>query len=320
MMESLSDLLKQMPIAAGVADIEEKKRQLLARPEVKQLLGEYPELTDDVLKLYLPRLYHYVTELDHCAACPGLERCPNDFPGYYTRLSVTSTGGITQLNDHKVACNHYIAKQSEDQLRKKIRSFYVDEQLLHRHYQLSEIAALDPERQSAVLRIASYIKNTKEESLPSKGLYLVGDFGTGKTFLIGYLLTELAKLGYTGVIVFMPDFAEDLKSMFGDPQRLKDTIEIMKHTDVLVFDDIGAENMNPWLRDHVLGSILNYRMNRKPTFYTSNHDLERLQQHFSFTSKDGEEADRGRRIMERIRPFVDVVAVGGTNKRGMVTR
>src|SRR5690606_25979116 len=109
-------------------------------------------------------------------------------------------------------------------------------------------------------------------------------------------------------IVYMPEFMEDLKSMFQEPQKLKETIDMMKETDFLIFDDIGAENMNPWLRDHVMGSILNYRMNRKPTFYTSNYDLDRLAQHFSFTSREGEDEEKGRRIMERIRTFVDVVA------------
>ncbi|MNU01938.1 Primosomal protein DnaI [compost metagenome] len=66
----------------------------------------------------------------------------------------------------------------------------------------------------------------------------------------------------------------------------------------------------------MLGSILNYRMNRKPTFYTSNYELDALEKHFSFTSKDGEEAYKGQRLMDRIRPFVDVIVVNGENKRG----
>jgi len=114
----------------------------------------------------------------------------------------------------------------------------------------------------------------------------------------------------------MPEFAEELKGMFSEPQRLKETIDLLKEADLLVFDDIGAENLNPWLRDHVLGTILNYRMNRKPTFFTSNYELDALEQHFSFTSKDGEEEFKGKRLMDRIRPFVDVVVVNGTNKRG----
>jgi primosomal protein DnaI len=57
-------------------------------------------------------------------------------------------------------------------------------------------------------------------------------------------------------------------------------------------------------------------MNRKPTFFTSNYDLDGLEKHFSFTSKDGEEEYKGQRIMDRIRPFVDVIVVNGYNKRG----
>ncbi|MGO4276922.1 AAA family ATPase, partial [Paenibacillus sp. TAF58] len=41
-----------------------------------------------------------------------------------------------------------------------------------------------------------------------------------------------------------------------------------------------------------------------------------LEKHFSFTNKDGDEEYKGQRIMDRIRPFVDVVVVTGTNKRG----
>lgn len=316
-MDSLSDLLKNMPFAGNREQVEEKKRKLLDHPQVKQLCARHPELTEEALRLNMTRLYQFATEYDNCAACPGLDRCPNDFTGHYTRLSVEETAGTVQIVDRKVPCRKWKSRLSELELRRKIRSFYVDEELLRRTYQPSEIAGLDPERESAVLKVGSYIRLTREQGLQRKGLYLVGHFGTGKTFLMGYMLSELAKSGYTGVIVYMPDFVEELKGMFGQPEELKETIDLMKETDLLVFDDIGAENVSPWFRDHVLGSILNYRMNRKPTFYTSNHDLDRLQEHFSFTAREGEEAERGQRLMERIRPYVDVVAVGGVNKRGM---
>ena len=114
----------------------------------------------------------------------------------------------------------------------------------------------------------------------------------------------------------MPDFVEDLKSMISEGQKLKEMTDILKSCDLLIFDDIGAENLNPWVRDHVMGSILNYRMNRKPTFYTSNYNLEGLEKHLSFTNRDGEETNKGQRLMDRIRPFVDVIQVRGENQRG----
>ena len=168
----------------------------------------------------------------------------------------------------------------------------------------------------AVHQVFKYIRDTKENGLSPRGLYLTGSFGTGKTYLMGYLMHELAKAGHSGVIVYMPDFVEDLKTMMQDGQKLKDMVETMKHCDLLIFDDIGAENLNPWVRDHVLGSILNFRMNRSPTFYTSNYPLDGLEQHLSFTSKDGEELHKGQRLMNRIAPFVDVVHLFGENQRG----
>jgi primosomal protein DnaI len=162
----------------------------------------------------------------------------------------------------------------------------------------------------------SYVRTTIDVGLQKRGVFLTGDFGTGKTYLAGYLLQKLAKVGHSGVIVYMPEFVEDAKALMFEPQKLKETITLMKEADLLVFDDIGAENLTPWVRDHVLGAILNHRMNRKPTFYTSNHDLEDLERHFSFTHKEGEEMHKGQRLMDRVRPFVDVIHVRGRNQRG----
>lgn len=314
-MESLSDILKHFPIAANQERLTEKLRQVARHPQVAKLLREHPAIDEGTLRAHLPMLHQFIVEYDACSNCPGLERCPNDFSGHYTRITVEESGGLVRLFDHKTACRKFKAKQAEDAVRRRIRSFYVDDRAWTGDATASEIAAFDKKREKAVLRLMDYILRTKESGLQSKGLYLYGGFGTGKTYLIGYMLRELAKAGYSGVIVYMPDFAEDLKAMFQEPQKLKETIELLKTTDLLVFDDIGAENLNPWLRDHVLASILNYRMDRKPTFYTSNYDLDRLEMHMSFTSKEGEEEGRGRRIMERIRPYVNAVEVGGANKR-----
>ncbi len=314
-MESFSKLLKQITMPASVTSFEEKKSELLKHPLVSKLIAENPAIDDDVINKNITRIYQYVKEDNHCRNCTGLDLCRNDQTGYYTRLSVEEARGHTQLNERKVMCRKLKGKQSTDEIRKRIRSFYIDEQLLQQGYDFDEIMEMDPKREKAVAALSEYMGRTMNEGLQKKGLYLVGEFGTGKTYLMCYFLSEMAKIGFNGVIVYMPDFMEDLKAMFQDPQKLKDTIEMMKQTDFLIFDDIGAENMNPWLRDHVMGSILNYRMNRKPTFYTSNYDLDRLELHFSFTNKEGEEEDKGKRIMERIRTFVDEVKVTGANKR-----
>lgn len=315
-MESLSDMLGGLRSLSFARKAEQKTKLLLEDPLVRKLRAEHPELDDHTVKLNMNKLYQYVTEHRHCANCPGLERCPNDFEGHYTMLTVESTGDRTFVHDRKVSCRKLLARQAQEAIRSRIRSFYIDNTALTHGYSTDEIVDIDPERVEAVGAILQYIRRTQDAGLQKEGLYLVGPFGTGKTFLMCYMLYQLAKSGHTGAIVYMPDFVEDLKSMFSEPQRIKETIELLKETDLLVFDDIGAENLNPWVRDHVMGAILNYRMNRKPTFFTSNHEPDELEKHFSFTSKDGDEEYKGQRIMDRIRPFVDVIVVNGTNKRG----
>ncbi|WP_308639990.1 primosomal protein DnaI [Paenibacillus silvisoli] len=317
-MESLGDLLKQLPGGGSALKQADKlMADLLADPLVGKLRGKYPELSDGIIRLNLNKIYQCTKEYRSCSNCPGLDNCPNDFEGHYTELSCETTGLLVQLNDRKVPCKKLLARQAENKIRSRVRSFYVDDRALSKGFSAEEIFNNDVERIEAVGQVIRYINSTKEHGLQPEGLYMTGRFGTGKTFLMCYMLHELAKAGYTGAIVYMPEFVEDLKSLMHEQGKLKETVDLMKETDLLIFDDIGAENLNPWVRDHVLGAILNYRMNRKPTFYTSNYGLDALEQHFSFTNKDGDELHKGQRIMDRIRPYVQPVHVTGHNKRGL---
>lgn len=313
-MESLGKWLKHSQFSE--ADWKRQTMKVLNDPIVSAWIAEHPDAESKVLQENVTRLYQFAKEARACKECPGLEHCPNDMPGHATKLVLSGSGKEALIADYKVPCALYRTKSARDAVRARIKSFYVDEKALNQEYSPSEIISRDLRRASAVEAVLRYILTTKEQGLQPKGLYMMGDFGTGKTFLASYMLYELAKFGLTGVIVYMPDFVEDLKTMFGEPQKLKETVELLKETDLLVFDDIGAEHLNAWTRDHVLGAILNYRMNRKPTFYTSNHDLDGLQRHFSFTAREGEDEYRGQRIMDRIRPFVDVIEVAGDNQRG----
>ncbi|PWV92449.1 primosomal protein DnaI [Paenibacillus cellulosilyticus] len=315
-MESLGELLKRTPMGSeALRRSAELMDGLLADPLVERFRAKYPELDNNTIRLNLNRFYQYVKEYRNCERCPGLDLCPNDFEGHYTMLSCENVNGEVRLYDRKVSCKKFIARQNEEQIRSRVRSFYIDETALRNGYSAEEIITNDLGRMEAVGQLLEYIDRTKEQGLQPSGLYLEGHFGTGKTFLMCYMLHELAKAGYSGVIVYMPDFVEDLKAMMHEPGKLKETVDMMKETDLLIFDDIGAENLSPWVRDHVMGGILNYRMQRKPTFYTSNLDIEALEQHFSFTSKEGDDRHKGERLMERIRSYVDVIRVTGTNKR-----
>jgi primosomal protein DnaI len=316
-MDSLKNMLSSWSNVPLRQEVENRIKLIFADPLMQQFRSQHPEIDDKVIHANQNKMYQYLNEQKNCSNCPGLELCPNDLVGHYTVLQTESHNEQWYVYDKKKSCRKFNAQMNQEAIHKRIHSLYVDPYVFQELYSFEDILNRDLQRAPAVNQITKYIEKTIDEGLQTTGLYLVGPLGTGKTFLMCYMLYQLAKVGLTGAIVYMPDFAEDLKSLFHDSQKMKDMIDLMKETELLVFDDIGSENLNPWMRDHVIGAILNARMNRKPTFFTSNYELSSLEKHFSFTSKEGDDEFKGKRLMDRIRPFVETVVVEGTNQRGI---
>ena len=71
--------------------------------------------------------------------------------------------------------------------------------------------------------------------------------------------------------------------------------------EILILDDIGAEQMSAWVRDEILQVILQHRMQENlPTFFTSNFNFEELERHFA-ASRNGDETWQAKRVMERVK-------------------
>jgi len=169
-MESLGELIKRWPLGAGMqAEAERHLDALLEEPAVRELRARHPELTRRDLRLNLNRIYQYVKEQRHCAACPGLDRCPNDIEGYYTVLECEVQSDKAQLYDRKVPCSLLKARQAEQQLRSRVRSFYIDESALGGSFSPTEMVTLEPERSAAVNHLFKYIKTTRENGLQKRG-------------------------------------------------------------------------------------------------------------------------------------------------------
>ena len=101
----------------------------------------------------------------------------------------------------------------------------------------------------------------------------------------------------------------------------KDTVgeklEAVKRSPILMIDDIGADSMSSWVRDDILGVILQYRMQEQlPTFFSSNFDMKQLErEHLSVTQRGEEEPLKAKRIMERVRYLAKEINMIGENRR-----
>ena len=116
--------------------------------------------------------------------------------------------------------------------------------------------------------------------------------------------------------VYYPNLLKRLKDSFNSKnESFEQMYNELEMCDVLLIDDIGAENNTPWARDEVLGSLLQSRMdNKKTTFFTSNFSLDELEQHLSETSSSIDKI-KARRIIERIKELCMTISLIGESKR-----
>lgn len=281
-----------------------------------QVAKENECFLDFVSKLNLPdeKLMKYTTNLEECSNnyyicsnCKGLIHCPYALKGYSYLPRVVDS----RLEFDYQPCKFMKKKIKSDAYKSNIYSFGVSLDSLDASF--DKIYSNDSKRYDAILWVNTFLGNYRKNKV-TKGLYLSGSFGSGKTYLITALFNELAKDGVRSAIVFWPEFLRDLKASFsGD---FKEKYEYVKSVPLLLIDDIGAEATTVWGRDEIFCPLVQYRMQEHlPTFFTSNLDLKALEEHFA-VSKDKVDFIKARRIIERIVQLTDQVVLVSKNLRG----
>lgn len=287
--------------------LDKVKDDLLSEAHIRTLITQHG-LSEAAVKRGAAKLYEFDRQRQNCERCPGLERCPNIMQGYEPQLFVHH--GAIDVRYNKCS----LKEQHDDERRQRVLfdSLYIPKEVLTARFTDVDI---NPERIDAVQTAVQYVENF----MPGKtktGLYYYGAFGVGKTYLMCAVANELARTkNVQSLIVYTPDYFRDLRNSIGTDQ-FHDKLNYTKTVPLLILDDIGAEAISTWVRDEVLGSILQYRMTENlPTLYTSNYDYSELEKHLAYSERAGTEQMKAKRIMERIRHYNLVKYLGGENRR-----
>ena len=265
------------------------------------------KVKEDVACKYTSKLERTVEELQKCANCKSLLACQNKVTGMVYYPSVNDDGS---LEFNYVACKY---KKKDIKEKEGIKSNFFQ---MPYDIKMAKMANIELETKRA--RIIKWLKkfyDSYQKDEKQKGLYLYGSFGSGKTYMISALLNELSRLNYSVVIVYYPELIRSIKESFSSGEDFYERMNMIKTCDLLLLDDIGAESVTAWNRDEILGTILQYRMdNKMPTFFTSNLNLEELENHL-LIKDTAEEKIKARRIMERIKQLSEYLELFGENRR-----
>lgn len=293
---------------ANEKKLEENFIKALKNPNFVKVANSL-DISDKVKMKYTLHLLSVSSQLEICQKCKGLENCPYDIKG---------------LVEYPVVENDYIKfvyrkckyreKHDKDLFYlKNIKYYKMSDELLKASFK--NIYKDDSNRLETVKALKEFYDDYIHGK-ECKGIYLYGNFGCGKSYLVSALFNELAKSGIKSCSVYFPELLRSLKASFGSEiNEYEDRFDEIKEAKLLLLDDVGAEKVTEWSRDEVLGTILQYRMdNNLPTFITSNLSIKELEENLSIANGTCDKL-KSRRIVERIKYLCNEIKMISVNRR-----
>ncbi len=308
-MKPINDSLNQLVNKKDFkARLEALRNSILSNPEVKTFLQEHRhELDEQMVDRGLMKMHEFIDQSKCCDKCPSLQSCVNMVKGYHPQLVVKGRNIDLQYE----RCPRKVQEDERKEQESFIQCMYVPKEILQAT--MSDIE-IEQGRFEAIKLVRDFVREY-EQNKKMKALYLHGSFGVGKTYFLGAIANALAEKKVKSTILYVPEFLRELKGSFQD-QSFNEKIEYVKKVPVLMLDDLGAESVTSWMRDDVLGTILQFRMlENLPTFFSSNLNFKELQHHLTYTQRGEQEELKAARVMERIKSLAIPVEMNGENKR-----
>ena len=298
-MESVGDVLKGQPSRFQYQDLV---LQIVKDPDVAAFIQK-ESLSQEELNRSISKFNQYITERDKFL------RGDIDYIARGYKPILVMNHGYADVSYEETP--ELIAAEKEAAIKKRLKLINLPSSL--KNVSFLDVYRDDVARLTVLNRMIKFVNDYPDNR---KGLYLYGDFGVGKSFMVAALAHDLSeKRGVSSTLLHYPSFVIDVKNAIGDG-NVKNLVNEIKQAEVLILDDIGAEQSTPWVRDEVLQVILQYRMQEDlPTFFTSNFNFEDLEKHFAKGKNGNDETWEARRVMERIRYLAEETRLEGENRR-----
>ncbi len=304
-MKKLNNLVEDTKYNMNQENLKKSFNQAMTDEIFSRLVSKL-NVDNKKLYSYTSRIEDCALEFRNCTKCKNLLACKNKITGY-VNIPENIEGNI-EFN--YVGCKYLRKFKKENDYLNNNTLYGVPTAL--REARIENIFLDDKNRVKAIKKMHEFITKYRSNK-PVKGIYIHGNFGSGKSYLLAALLNELARDNVKSATVFYPELLRDLKASFGS--NFNEKFDRIKKVPILLLDDIGAEAVTQWGRDEVLGPILQYRMTENlPTLFTSNLTIDELENHLATTTSNVD-VIKARRIIERIKHLSNPVEMISKNLR-----
>lgn len=195
--------------------------------------------------------------LKYCKKCNKQKQCIIEYQGEKIKVSCVCDCMDEQMEAQEREKKRLIANELKRGIRDKL---YLD---------------MTFDKSDEELKVArNYVNKFDKFYKDNVGLMLIGDKGTGKTFMAGCIANELCERGHS---VYMSNVLEITRQL-SDFHTKEATMDNIKRCELLIIDDVGAENQSDYMCANLYDVVDARRRANKPIIITSNLTMEQLNQ------------------------------------------
>lgn len=154
-------------------------------------------------------------------------------------------------------------------------------------------------------------ENWANKILSGRGLYIVGEVGTGKTYLASAIAKDVMDAGKSVRFMASIEALSHVRSVYGGRGTEDEQFKSLSGCTLLVLDDLGKEKITDWTLQ-TLFRIINDRYNyERPVIVTTQFSSVELAERLS---SGGDEAT-AKAIISRLFEMCDPLEKGGKDRR-----
>lgn len=287
-MKKIDEFLKSLPDSVDYNVLIDR---FMDSPILRKFILDHDLTRDQIIKAAHTFLT-YLEEHEQCNQCEGLSKCKLNTTGFTPHLIYRN--GLIKLEYEVCRFNQNIKKAN-------ISALYIPKKIFEAN--IEDLDLIGESRKTIHQYMMKFLKHNHRTGF-MKGMYISGKYGSGKTYFMASLANELANMDYKIIFTYYPDLVREIKSSISEGD-LEEKINKLKVVDFLFLDDIGGEYYSKFIRDEVLGSVLQHRLlDNKATFFTSNYTVTELANVIK-DSNTQQEAVSAYRIIERIKRMTE---------------